>query len=295
MDLKQGANARGILLMVLSMAAMASADTLIKASASFLSPAQILFFLTSGSLILFALMAISRKDKLLDTRMFSKVLLYRYLAEVIGMIGVVMALAYVPLSAFGAISQAAPILVALGAVLFLGERMSWRRWCSMAVGFTGVLLVVQPGTGEFDYAVLWAVLAVVASSARDLLTRLTPPGISSASLAAYTMVAALPVAAGWVVFNGESLIPNQANWLVVMGMVGLGAFGYVLLISSIRVAEISVVMPFRYSRMLIILILGYVVFDERPGVLMITGAALIVFSGLYIIWREHKTALRFQK
>lgn len=290
MDSKQGANAKGILLMVLSMAAMASADTLIKASSSFLSPAQILFFLTGGTFILFAAMAVSRKEKLLDARMFSKALLFRYLAEVVGMIGVVMALTYVPLSAFGAISQAAPILVALGAVLFLGERMSWRRWCSMGVGFIGVLCVVQPGTGEFDFAVLWAVLAVVASSARDLVTRLTPPGISSASLAAYTMAAALPFAGGWVMFTGESLIPAQVDWLVVVGMVALGAFGYVLLISSIRIAEISAVMPFRYSRMLFILVLGFVVFEERPGVLMMTGAALIVASGLYIIWRERQAA-----
>jgi len=295
MDIKQDANAKGILLMVFSMAAMASADTLIKASSSFLSPAQILFFLTGGTFFLFAAMAISRKEKLLDARMFSKTLLFRYLTEVVGMIGVVMALTYVPLSAFGAISQAAPILVALGAVLFLEEKMSWRRWCSMGVGFIGVLCVVQPGTGEFDVAVLWAVLAVVASSARDLVTRLTPPGISSASLAAYTMAAALPFAGGWVILSGESLIPAQVDWLVVAGMVALGAFGYVLLISSIRIAEISAVMPFRYSRMLFILILGFVVFEERPGVLMMTGAALIVASGLYIIWRERQAAPGIQK
>jgi len=212
----------------------------------------------------------------------------RYLAEIIGMVGMVQALANAPLSTVGAITQATPILVAVGAVLFLGEKVSWRRWSSIAIGFFGVLLVVQPGAEPLDYTIFWAVLAMVALSVRDLVTRLTPPDMASASLATYTMVAAVPFAAGWVLYNGDSFFPAQANWIVVIFMIGLGSLGYILLISSLRAAALSVVMPFRYSRIIFLLLLGILVFDESPSVSMLCGATLIIVSGIYMMWREQR-------
>ena len=270
------------------MGAFALADTLVKLSSAFMSPAQVLFFLMGGGLIMFALMAKVRGESLGDPRAFAPILLLRYFSEVAGMVGMVLALTYVPLSTVGAITQATPILVAIGAVVFLGEQVSWRRWSSIAAGFVGVLLIIQPGADGFDYAVLWAVLAMVALSVRDLTTRLIPTGMPSTSLATYTMIAALPFSIAWVLYNGESLIPTQTNWLIVVPMIVLGSIGYMLLIASIRMAEVSVVTPFRYSRIIYLLILGVVVFDERPGTLMLCGALLIIISGTYMIWREQK-------
>ncbi|MEL6745004.1 MAG: DMT family transporter, partial [Pseudomonadota bacterium] len=170
-------NAQGILFMVLSMAAFALADTLVKLSASTLSPAQVLFYLNGGGLVLFAALAVARNESLVHSRAFAPILLLRYFSEVAGMAGMVLALTYVPLSTVGAITQAAPILVVVGAVMFLGEKVSWRRWTSIAFGFFGVLLIVQPGTAGFDLTILWALLALVALSIRDLTTRLTPEGM----------------------------------------------------------------------------------------------------------------------
>jgi len=149
-----------------------------------------------------------------------------------------------------------------------------------------VLLIVQPGAIEFDFAVLWAILAMLALSIRDLTTRLVTADMPSASLATYTMAAATPFTIGWVAFNDQSLIPAQINWLVIIPMVVLGAIGYMLLIASIRGAEVSVVMPYRYSRIVFLLILGFIVFDEKPGPLMLLGASLIIASGTYMMWRE---------
>ena len=150
-----------------------------------------------------------------------------------------------------------------------------------------MLLIIQPGGVAFDSAVLWAVLAMAALSIRDLTTRLIPSDIPSASLATFTMAAATPFTVAWVLFNGENLIPVNTNWFVVIPMVVIGAMGYMLLISSIRQAEVSVVMPFRYSRIIFLLVLGVLVFDEKPGALMLTGAVLIIASGSYMMWREH--------
>ena len=279
-------NGRGIILMVASMCAFALADTLVKLSTSVISPAQVLFYLIGGGLIIFSLMAKLQNDRLLDPRAFSAILLLRYLAEIIGMGGMVMALANVPISVVGAITQASPMLATVGAVLFLNESVGWRRWCSIIVGFFGVLLIAQPGAIEFDYAILWAILAMVALSVRDLTTRLIPADMASASIATYTMAAATPFTILWVLYNGESLLPAQMNWFMTIPMVVIGSTGYMLLIASIRLAEVSVVMPFRYSRIIFLLILGVLVFDEKPGAPMLIGASLIIGSGTYMMWRE---------
>ena len=279
-------NSKGIFLMIISMASFAIGDTFVKISGAFLSPAQIMFFLIAGGLIIFALIAKFKGENLLDSRAFSPVLLIRYLAEMIGLVAMIMGLTKIPLSVVGTVTQASPILVAAGAVLFFKENVSWRRWSSIVMGFIGVVLVIQPGSQNLDYAVIWAVVALVAFSIRDLVTRLTPPDIPSASIATFTMIAAFPFTAGWVFFGGEKFFPPEIDWVVVASMIILGSFGYLLLITSLRLGELSAIMPFRYSRIVFLLILGVLVFGERPTVSMLVGAALILTSGVYIMWRE---------
>ena len=240
----QKKNSKGILLMLISMASFAIGDTFVKISGSFLSPSQIMFFLITGGLIIFAIIALVKGEKLTEPRAFSPILLIRYCAEMLGLVAMIMGLTKVPLSVGGTVTQASPILVAAGAVIFFKEVVSWRRWSSIIIGFVGVILVIQPGGQSLDYAVLWAVAALFAFSIRDLVTRLTPPDIPSASIATFTMIAAF------------------------------------------RIGELSAIMPFRYSRIVFLLILGILVFGERPTLSMLVGSALILISGLYIMWRE---------
>ena len=288
-------NAKGIVLMLFSMASFALGDTFVKTSGSFLSPAQIMFFLISGGLILFALIAVAKGENLKEPRAFAPVLLLRYCTEMIGLLGMIMALTNVPLSIVGAVTQASPILVAVGAVVFLKETVSWRRWSSIAIGFCGVVLVIQPWGESLDYAVLWAVLALVGFSVRDLVTRLTPPDIASASLATFTMVAALPFTAVWVLFTGEKFFPEEINWIIVGCMVILGSVGYLLLITSLRLGELSAIMPFRYSRIVFLLIFGVLFFGESPSLSMLLGSALVIVSGIYLMWREHVVKQRLNQ
>lgn len=274
--------------MIASMFIFSAADTLIKMATSQLSTVQVMFYLLAGAGMLFALIAKLQGDKLTHPKVFAPVLLLRYFVEVAGMVGMVTALAKIPLSTVGAITQATPILAAVGAVIFLGEHVGWRRWASIIVGFVGVLLIVQPGAVAFDVNVLWALLALVALSVRDLTTRMIPTDMPSSSLATFTMAAAVPVIIAWIVFNGESFFPTQANWLTVVPMVILGAVGYLLLIASLRTAAVSVVMPFRYTRIIFLLGIGIVIFGERPDIWTMIGASLIIVSGIYMMWREKR-------
>ena len=271
-------NSKGIFLMIISMASFAVGDTFVKISGAFLSPAQIMFFLIAGGLIIFAMIAKFQGENLLDRRAFSPVLLIRYFAEMIGLVAMIMGLTKIPLSVVGTVTQASPILVAAGAVFFFKEIVSWRRWSSIVIGFIGVVLVIQPGSQNLDYAVIWAVVALVAFSIRDLVTRLTPPDIPSASIATFTMIAAFPFTAAWVFFGGEKFFPPEIDWVVIASMIILGSFGYLLLIASLRLGELSAIMPFRYSRIVFLLILGVLVFGERPTTSMLVGAALILIS-----------------
>ena len=286
----QKKNSKGILLMLISMAAFAVGDTFVKISGSFLSPSQIMFFLISGGLIIFTLIALSKGERLRDRRAFSPILLIRYSAEMLGLVAMIMGLTKIPLSVVGTVTQASPILVAAGAVIFFKEVVSWRRWSSIIIGFFGVVLVIQPTGQSLDFAVIWPVVALVAFSVRDLVTRLTPSDIPSASIATFTMIAAFPFTVAWVFFSGQKFFPPGIEWAVVAGMIILGSIGYLLLITSLRIGDLSAIMPFRYSRIVFLLILGVLVFGERPTLSMLSGSALILISGLYIMWRERIVA-----
>ena len=279
-------NSKGIILMLISMASFAVGDTFVKISGAFLSPAQIMFFLIAGGLIIFAIIAKFKGESLLDRRACSSVLLIRYCAEMVGLVAMIIGLTKIPLSVVGTVTQASPILVAAGAVIFFKEVISWRRWTSIFIGFVGVVLVIQPGGQNLDYAVIWAVVALIAFSIRDLVTRLTPSDIPSSSIATFTMIAAFPFTTAWVFLSGEKFFPPGMNWAVVSSMIILGSFGYLLLITSLRLGELSAIMPFRYSRIVFLLILGFLVFGERPTASMLIGATLILISGVYIMWRE---------
>ena len=279
-------NSKGIILMLISMASFAVGDTFVKISGAFLSPAQIMFFLIAGGLIIFAIIAKFKGENLLDRRACSSVLLIRYCAEMVGLVAMIIGLTKIPLSVVGTVTQASPILVAAGAVIFFKEVISWRRWSSIFIGFVGVVLVIQPGGQNLNYAVIWAVIALVAFSIRDLVTRLTPPDIPSSSIATFTMIAAFPFTTAWVFLSGEKFFPPEMDWAVVSSMIILGSFGYLLLITSLRLGELSAIMPFRYSRIVFLLILGFLVFGERPTASMLIGATLILISGVYIMWRE---------
>ena len=282
-------NRRGILLMIASMATFALADSLVKVATTTLSPAQVMFLLFGGSLVFFTLIALLKGEKLFAQRVFAPVLLLRYVTEIIGMVGMITALALVPISTVGAITQAAPLLAAVGAVYFLNEHIGWRRWTCIVCGFIGVLLIIKPSSAGFDISVLWAVLALVGLSVRDVTTRMTPSDIPSTSLATYTMCAVVPFSLCWVLIRGEALVPPDTNWIVVAPMIVLGAVGYLLLIASLRSTDVSVVMPFRFSRVVFLLGLGVLVFNERPDGFMLAGALIIVVSGAYMMRREAKS------
>jgi drug/metabolite transporter (DMT)-like permease len=140
-------NLRGILLMVAAMAGFAVEDALIKAASATVPVGQILLFLGIGGTLAFGTLA-----RLQGARLFTRVVLLRPVllrnaSEMLGTMCFVSAIAIAPLSTVSAILQATPLAVTLGAALFLGAEVGWRRWTAILVGFAGVLIIVRPGHG----------------------------------------------------------------------------------------------------------------------------------------------------
>ncbi|MBJ3763608.1 DMT family transporter [Maribius pontilimi] len=272
--------------MVLAMVGFGIEDALFKAATASVSPGigTILFgvFGFTG----FAALCVRAGDPLWSPHFFSAAMGWRSVFELSGRLFYALALAFAPLSTTSAILQAAPLVVTLGAAAVLGERVGPRRWIAMGVGFAGVLMILRPFGEGFSPTLLFAVAGMLGFAGRDLATRASAPGLSSWQLG--TSGFAMVVLAGLLItaFEATPRLPDPRATLLLLGAGIVGVAAYTALTRAMRTGEVSVVAPFRYSRLLVALVLAAILFGERPGALTLIGATLIVGSGLYTLVRS---------
>lgn len=197
---------------------------------------------------------------------------------------IVMSFKLLPLADAVALMFAGPLFATALARPMLGERVGWKRWCAVGVGFTGVLVIVRP-TGEgLALAALMPIVAALFSAVRDIVTRrITATESSNAIMICSTgcVVAAclFTIPFGWVMPT-----PADMALLVVAGiMVGLAHY---LMIASYRAAEIAIVSPFKYVGLIWATAIGYAVWGHFPDEWTSIGAAIVIASGVYILRRE---------
>ncbi len=290
----RAANARAILLITLSMVGFVGVDIFVKLASSAVGPGQILA--TTSAVIFLTFLAILKlKGERFFTRAaLGRAMLVRTAGEVVGSVGIIIALGLVPLSTVTVMGQAMPLVVTVGAALFLGETVGWRRWMAVVVGLVGVLFILRPGFEGFDANVLWVLLYVVGLGARDLASRQLPRSVSTPYAVAWAM--------GCLTLAGTALIPFEGGWapmsplttVYLFGMVVMASMAITLITVAMRVGEASAVAPFRYTRLIFALVAAYVLFGEVPDALTWLGSGLIVGSGLYAFVRERqrRTAAR---
>ncbi len=207
-------------------------------------------------------------------------------------------LGYLPLPEVTAIGYAAPLLTVVFAAMFLGEQVRAFRLTAVALGLVGVLIVLSPRLTVLDPdaashreafgATLVLGGAVFAALAQVFVRKLvmtekTPAIVFWFSVTA-TLLSLVTLPFGWVWPT-----PLEAALLVGSGL--LGGVGQILLTSSYREADASLVAPFDYASMLFALLIGYFVFAEVPTLTMLGGAALVIAAGVLIIWRERQLGL----
>jgi len=195
-------NLRGSVLMVLAMAGFALEDMFIKRLAETMPVGQIIAVIGLGGAVIFAAIARGQGRHLITRDLLARPVILRNLGEMAGTMCFVTAIALTPLSSASAILQATPLVVTLGAAVFLGAPVGWRRWLAILVGFAGVLMVIRPGLAGFAPASLFAVGAVIGLAVRDLATRAVPAAISSMQLSAYAFATLVPTGAILMALGG---------------------------------------------------------------------------------------------
>ena len=288
-------NIRGIALMTAAMFGFAIEDALVKTLSATMPVGQILILLGLGGALIFGGIAWAQDTKLITRDLLDPLMLTRNLGEMFGTMAFVSALALSPMSLVAAIVQAMPLMVTMGAALFLGAPVGWRRWSAIIIGFIGVLIIIRPGTAEFDIGAVLALLGVTGLTARDLATRVMPAKYSSMQLSCYGFFAVVPAGLLLWAFSGGAFAPQSPELIRLAAALLAGVMGYYALTLSMRMGDISVITPFRYSRLSFALILGAIVFGERPDAYMLTGSAIVIAAGLYTLIREARLARAAQQ
>jgi drug/metabolite transporter (DMT)-like permease len=196
-----------------------------------------------------------------------------------------LALRYLQLAEAIALVFSTPFFVAALSGPVLGEWVHWRRWTAIAVGFLGVLVVTRPGAGSFQPAALLSLTAALCYALYSIATRVLARTDSNETTLFYSNIvgalALLPV----VPFVWTT--PSDPLVIALMVATGaIGSFGHYLLIAAHRLAPAAVLSPFIYTEIVLVTATGFLVFGDVPNRSTLTGAAIVVASGLYILHRE---------
>jgi drug/metabolite transporter (DMT)-like permease len=280
-------NLRGILAMIAAMGMFVLNDTLVKLARVHWDAGQVMA--VRG---LMALLLMSIWLKLSGTAdriglVLRPVLLRRGLLEAAIATAFITALGAIPLAEITSILMLAPLMITALSMVFFGEKVGWRRWSAVFVGFCGMLLVVRPG-GQIapPFALSLAFASVIGVAMRDITTRQIPVEIPSSIIAITSIFGTL--------FAGLALSAFDTGWQpatpYLLGLMAGAAFfvmlGNYAIIEACREVELSVVTPFRYVVIVWAVILGILVFGDWPTPLALAGIALIGASGLYTLHRE---------
>ena len=207
-------------------------------------------------------------------------------------------LAYLPLPEVTAIGYASPLLVVVFAAMFLGEEVRLFRIASVALGLVGVMVVLSPrlsvssadlGSHRAAFGAILVLCGAFCAALAQVFVRKLVNTEKTAAIVFYfsvtsTLLSLTTLPFGWVIPTA-----TEAAILICAGL--LGGVGQILLTSSYREADASLVAPFDYASMIFALLIGYFGFGEVPTRTMLAGAGLVIFAGILIIWRERKLGL----
>lgn len=267
--------------MVLSMFGFALEDMFVKAASAHLPIGEILILFGAGGTLLFSFLVIRKGDCLVHRDLLSRPIILRVICEITGRLFFIFAIVLTPLSSASAILQTTPLFVVIGASIFFGEHVGWRRWLAILLGLVGVLMILQPGLEGFEMASLLAVIGTIGFAGRDLATRAAPPTFSNMQLGVYGFIVLIPTGLLVVPMTGGLVWPDAISMLKIFGAVFFGVIAYYALTIAMRSGEVSVVTPFRYTRLIFAMILGIMIFAEKPDIMILSGSLLVVVSGVY--------------
>ncbi|MBX6324274.1 MAG: DMT family transporter [Rhodospirillaceae bacterium] len=199
-------------------------------------------------------------------------------------------LALLPLGDAVALGQSAPIFVTALSVPLLGERVGVRRWSAVTAGFLGVVLMTRPGSGLFDPAALLPLAGAAAYGLVVILVRRLNRTEAPTTIVFYFTLFAVVVSGSALPFVWVG--PDLVDFLLLAGIGILGGCAQLAVTYAFRLAPVAVVAPFDYLSLVFAMVFGYAVWREVPDLWLLSGAAIVVASGLYILRRETRLGRR---
>ena len=291
---------RGILLKLISVLLFSIMAACIKAASDHVPPGEAVFFRSIFAMpVIFGWLAMRGEMR---TGLKTDNVMGHFWRGVIGTTAMALgfsALGLLPLPEVTAISYAAPLLVVVFAAMFLGEQVRLFRLSAVGLGLIGVMIILYPRLSAFNgperdaIAALGAIITLGSATFMALaqihIRKLVQTEKTAAVVFYFTLsstlLSLLTIPFGWV-------LPNTTEFLLLAVAGLLGGTAQIFLTSAYRFAPASVVAPFDYASMLFALLIGYFVFLESPTIPMLLGAAIIIASGILIIWRERQLGLK---
>ena len=279
------ANLKSIILMIIGMGCLTLGDLLIKIASQTLPLGQVMIVFGVGSITVFLGLMRLKGESVRLSPFTNPAVVLRNIGDLIAINGMCLALVFVPISTIGAVIQTVPLMVTAAAALFLGERVGTRRWLAIVIGFLGTLFIIQPGAANFDITTTFVLIAAVGMALRDITTKLVREKFSTLLLSSYTSALFIISGSFLLIISGGASVPDIGMIAILAAMVASGSLGFFFTTKAVRLGDVSVVIPFRYTRILFSLAAGTLILSEQLNALMLFGSALTIFSGLYI-WRR---------
>lgn len=276
------ASRRGIVTMIAAMGCFVANDGLVKFVSESVPAAQLIF--VRGVMATALVLAVCAATG--ATRRIREIahgwVVARAAIDSVATLLFLVSLFHLPLPTATAINMASPLIITSLAAVFLGERLRASGWVATAIGFVGVLLIVQPQSEGFNAYALVCLLSTLLMSVRDLVTRRVHAGVPSLLVTLSNCIAVTLLSGALSLFgNWTAIAPRELGFLAVAA--ALLAAGYYLLVTSTRHGSLSVVAPFRYSALLFATIIGFAVWGDAPNLLAWCGIAFVVGSGIQVL------------
>jgi drug/metabolite transporter (DMT)-like permease len=282
-------NTKGIALVCLAVAMFACMDAIAKYLTATLPVLEVVWARYMSNLVLILIVFGPTMGRRLVRTRRPAIQLGRGLLLPVATLSFIAALKFMPLAEASALNFVSPLFVTLLSVPILKERVGPRRWAAVCVGFIGALVIVRPGGGLMQWAALLPLVTAASYSIYQILTRLVsrdehPVTSLFHAIALGTIITTLALPWVWQT-------PPTAFVALLLGLTGLfGGIGHLALIKAFDLAPASVLAPLGYTQVIWTMALGYAVFGDFPDAMSLLGIAIIVGSGIYILWREKAAA-----
>ena len=213
--------------------------------------------------------------------------LIRAFLELLATLTFLTGLSLLPLATNVTLAFASPMILAVLAAIILSERVSSVRWMVIGCGFIGVMLITEPFQATMNWAVLLPLACAFFVALRDIATRYIPAKIPSLQLA-FTNAWVVMLGGGCLsIFQGwETIPPEWYFWFI--GLAIAMSVGYTCYIMGTRTGDLSFIAPFKYSSIILAIIIGYLVWGDVPNLSMIIGSSIIIVSGIFLLGHEKR-------